>query len=236
MSQEKVIWVVNYNQLADFLQQATAVNATAVAIRTDNDLRRAIPAAHQAGLKVYGWRWPSSLHDPAMNEAAKVKALFDQGLDGYFADPEMSDQDNINWDKNGLADLADAFCSAIAGAAQGKPFGVTSHYLAKRAEPRLPWAAFFKYATVLLPQAYWRSTEGVIGHGIPADNYAVSIAAWTAAGGDSAKIVPMAGELGVSTAAEITQYVKAAAQAPALHFYAYGPKIRADVWAAVANA
>ena len=108
MSQEKVIWVVNYNQLADFLRQATAVNATAVAIRTDNDLRKAIPAAHQAGLKVYGWRWPSSMHDPAMNEAAKVKALFDQGLDGYFVDPEMSDQDSINWDKNGLAALADA--------------------------------------------------------------------------------------------------------------------------------
>lgn len=236
MSQEKVIWVVNYNRLEDFLDRCTAVGATAVAIRTDNDLRKAIPIAHQAGLKVYGWRWPAALHDPAMNEAAKVKALFGQGLDGYFADPEMSAQDSINWDKNGLAGLADAFCAAISGAAGGKPFGVTSHYLAKRAQPRLPWASFFKYATVLLPQAYWRSTEGVIGHGIPADNYAVAIAAWTAAGGDPAKIVPMAGELGVATAAEVAQYAKAARQAPALHFYAYGPEVRAEVWAAVAKA
>ncbi|MGO4700583.1 hypothetical protein [Dyella sp. 2RAB6] len=236
MSQEKVIWVVNYNRLEDFLQQCVAVGATSVAIRTDNDLRKAIPIAHQAQLKVYGWRWPSSLHDPAMNEAAKVKALFDQGLDGYFVDPEMSEQDNIDWDRNGLADLAEEFCSTIARAANGKPFGVTSHYLARRAEPKLPWASFFKYATVLLPQAYWRSTEGVIGHGIPADNYAVAIAAWTAAGGDPARIVPMAGELGVSTAAEIAQYVKAAGTAAALHFYAYEPKIRADVWAAVAKA
>lgn len=236
MSQEKVIWVVNYNRLEDFFSQCTAVGATSVAIRTDNDLRKAIPVAHQIGLKVYGWRWPSSLHDPAMNEAVKVKALLDQGLDGYFVDPEMSQQDNIDWNKNGLMDLAEAFCSAVSTAANGRPFGVTSHYLAKRVEPRLPWASFFKYATVLLPQAYWRSTEGVIGHGIPADNYEVAIAAWTAAGGDPARIVPMAGELGVSTATEIEQYAKAASQAPALHFYAYQPKVRADVWAAVAKA
>lgn len=236
MSQEKVIWVVNYNRVEDFIRQCVAVGATSVAIRTDNDLRKAIPLGHQANLKVYGWRWPSSLHDPAMNEAAKVKALFDQGLDGYFVDPEMSQQASINWDQSGLAGLAEAFCSTISAAAHGRPFGVTSHYLAKRVEPNLPWASFFKYATVLLPQAYWRSTEGVIGHGIPADNYAVSIAAWTAAGGDPRKIVPMAGELGVSTAAEIAQYVQAAKAAPALHFYAYGPEVRPEVWAAVANA
>src|SRR5882762_3171939 len=50
---EKVLWVVGYNSLAQFIQRAVAANVTAVAVRTsnDNDLPHAITAAHAANLK-----------------------------------------------------------------------------------------------------------------------------------------------------------------------------------------
>jgi hypothetical protein len=236
VAQEKVIWVVNYDNLDSFLDKCEDVGATAVAIRTDNDVRKAIPAAHDKGMKVYGWRWPSAMHDPAMNEAAKAEALFNQGMDGYFVDPEQNNADSINWDKRGLEALATEFCQAVSEAARGKPFGLTSHYLANRVAPKLPWAAFLKYATALLPQAYWRTSEGVVGHGIPADNYQMAIASWKAIGGDENIIVPMAGELAMATAAEIAEYVQAARNAPALHFYTYGSNVKASVWAAVKRA
>src|SRR6266436_1530462 len=35
-SAEKIIWVVDYNSLAQFIQRAVAANATAVAVRTSN--------------------------------------------------------------------------------------------------------------------------------------------------------------------------------------------------------
>lgn len=235
---EKILWAVNYDRLADFLDTAAQVGATGVAIRTDNDVRKAVADGHARGLKVYGWRWPASLHDPAMNEAAKVVDLLGRGLDGYFVDPEPHRKASLNWDRAGLADLAEEFCRTIRQAAPDRPFGTTSHYLAKRVAPRLPWAAFFRYSTVLLPQAYWRSTEGVIGHGDPKDNYTRSIDAWTSAGGNRRQIVPMAGELGVSTAAEITAYASAAATAgvTALHFYTCEASVRDAVWRAVQQA
>ena len=118
MAQEKVIWVVNYDNLDSFLGKCEDVGATAVAIRTDNDLRKAVPAGHDKGMKVYGWRWPSAMHDPAVNEAAKVEALFNQGMDGYFVDPEQNNADSINWDKRGLDALATEFCQAVSEAAR----------------------------------------------------------------------------------------------------------------------
>jgi hypothetical protein len=239
MSKEKVLWVVHYAQLDAFLAKAVDIGASGVAIRTDNhDVAAAIPKFHAKGIKVYGWRWPAAVEASAMDEAARVVALLGKGLDGYYVDPEANKKQALNWDRPGLAGLAEKFCTAITAAAPGKEFGFTSHYLAKKAEPQLPWGAFFNHATVLLPQAYWRSDEGIIGHGIPGDNYAVSIDAWKKAGGDKAKIVPMAGELGSSTANEIKAYAAAAAKAgiDRLHFYAYEESVKDSVWQAVKDA
>lgn len=67
---EKVLWVVNYESLEWFIGRAAYVKASSVAIRTDNDLVKAIPAFHDKGIKVYGWRWPSAKRDAAMREAS----------------------------------------------------------------------------------------------------------------------------------------------------------------------
>src|SRR5262249_31836168 len=86
-------------------QSGVAIGATAVAIRTDNDLLTAIPAFHHKGLKVYGWRWPSAQRDGAMKEADHAASLLSKGLDGYIADPEGAPGKPFDWDRRGLDHL-----------------------------------------------------------------------------------------------------------------------------------
>jgi hypothetical protein len=235
---DKVLWAVGYTNLAAFRDQATKVGATAVAIRTDNDIPAAVAAFHAVDVKVFGWRFPSVQHDKTMYEAQRVAEFFKAGMDGYFADPESDTSAYDNWDQKGLAPLATEFCQAIVAAAAGKPFGVTSHYRAKFVEPNLPWAAFFQFATVLLPQAYWRDENGIIGHGIPGDNYVMAITSWVQAGGAKAKIQPMGGGLLQSKAADIAAYAKAASTAgvDTVHFYTYDETVSNAVWNAIAAA
>jgi hypothetical protein len=235
---DKVLWVVNYNTLNQFLQRAVSAKVTGVAIRTDNNIAEAIPAFHDEGIKVYGWRWPSARRDPAMKEAEKAVGLLAKGLDGYFADPEGEPGKPFNWDQSGLDQLADDFCTAIKSAAGGKPLGITSHYLGKKVFPKLPWASFFSQADVFLPQAYWRVAGGVVHHGIPAENYQMSIQAWIQTGAFPGKIQPMAGELVHVTGAEIGQYAAEAMKenVPVLHFYTDENGIDPAVWNAIAQA
>jgi hypothetical protein len=237
-AQQKILWVVNYHKLEDFLDRAQRVGATGVAIRTDNDVAKAIQPFHDKNIRVYGWRWPSAKRDPAMKEAEGVADLLQQGLDGYFVDPEGAPGKPFDWNQPGLDDLAAEFCSTITGAAANKLFGTTSHYRAKSVFPRLPWATFFRHSDVLLPQSYWRSSDGTIGHGIPADNYRVGLQAWQDAGGDRAKIVPMAGELAQVTDDEIAEHVAEADRQgiSTLHFYTYEDGVDDTVWDAISRA
>jgi hypothetical protein len=235
---KKVLWVVNYDTLKGFVERATSVKATAVAIRTDNDLASAISAFHDKGIEVYGWRWPSAMRDPALKEADKAAGLLAKGLDGYYVDPEGAKGKPYDWDQNGLEKLAADFCKLVRSGAPDKPFGTTSHYRGKKVHGKLPWASFFKYSTVLLPQAYWRFEDGDIGHGIPGDNYRASLDFWESTGAPRNKIVPMGGSLGYVTAAEINAYVKEAKaqKIPSLHFYAAREGVNSSVWNAIANA
>jgi hypothetical protein len=235
---KKVLWVVNYNKLSWFVERATFVKATAVAIRTDNDLEKAIPAFHDKGIQVYGWRWPSAKRDAAMREADKVVGLLAKGLDGYYVDPEGDPGKPYDWEQNGLEKLAEDFCKAITKSDPAKSFGTTSHYRGKRTFGKLPWASFFKYSTVFLPQAYWRFEGGIIGHGIPEDNYRNSINFWAETGAPKDKIVPMAGALPYVTAAEIKAYVKEAKSQgiASLHFYNAAEDVKPGVWNALAAA
>ena len=235
---QKVLWVVNYNSLGQFLQRAQAAKVTAVAIRTDNHVDQALQPFHDAGMQVYGWRWPSAQPDGAMIEAHRAAALLAQGLDGYFVDPEGQPGKPFDWDRPGLQDLATQFCTTIKSAAPGKPLGVTSHYRARQIFPNLPWAAFFAQADILLPQAYWRVAQGPVHHADPVENYRDSIQAWVQAGGTRAKIQPMAGELVHVHGNEVKAYAQEASNqgVATLHFYTDEPGIADEVWGAVAQA
>ncbi|MEJ8849116.1 hypothetical protein [Variovorax rhizosphaerae] len=239
MSRKKILWVVHCDDVNGFLESARQYGATGVAIHADNNVKKAIGVFHAAGMAVYGWRRPSALRDAAMREARQAVDLFAHGLDGYYVGPEGAPgQANWDWDRPGLAELATMFCETVCGAANGRPFGVTSHYRAMAKHPHLPWAAFFEHATVLLPQAWWCGGRGKAGHGNPAEHYALSIKLWEAAGGEHDLIVPMAGQLDKATAAEITAYAAKATSEGVedLHFYADQPSVKPAVRAAVRKA
>jgi hypothetical protein len=235
---DKVLWVVNYDRLEHFVEKSLDIGVSGVAIRTDNNVVRAIPAFHDHGIKVFEWRWPSAKRDPAMREADKVTDLLSRGLDGYIVDPEGARGKPYDWDLDGLDQLADDFCRTITAASAGKPFGTTSHYRGKKVYPRLPWPIFFEHSTILLPQAYWRSDQGTIGSGIPENNYRLALDLWTQTGGDRTKIVPMAGELGQVTSEEIDAYASEAAVRAirTLHFYAFDDEVDDSVWDAIQRA
>lgn len=238
-AQTKILWVVNYNALDDFHQLAVDAGVTAVAIRTDNNLSKAIPKFHAAGLKVYGWRWPSAQSDPAMLQAHRAADLVkNHGMDGYFVDPEGEPGKHYDWNQKGLGSLAQDFCATVKAASPTIRFGVTSHYKAKQIFPNLPWTEFLAAADVLLPQAYWRVAGGNVYKGDPAQNYRLSIKHWTNAGGSAEKIVPMAGEIALTNAQAIKTYAaEAAAQGRnELHFYTSLPGISKAVWSAIAKA
>src|SRR5947209_7715261 len=124
-AQEKVLWVVGYSDLADFRDQAVAVGATAVAIRTDNNVAAAIGPFHDQNIKIYGWRWPSAVRADALREADTAASLLAHGLDGYVVDPEGAPGKPYDWDRPGLDQLADDFCKTVTAGAPGKLFGTT---------------------------------------------------------------------------------------------------------------
>jgi len=245
---EKVLWVVEYPSIDWFVDKAVKVKATAVAIRTSNKtLDDAISVFHSQGIKVYGWRWPLAQRKDTnatrnlgtTEEAARVVRLIDQGLDGYYVDPECDKQADSNcWDKDGLEPLAEEFCKTITGKLAGKPFGTTSHFRGSETFSKLPWKTFFKFSNVFLPQAYWKASFGTIGSGKPDENYRRSLDKWEATGAPRDKIVPMGGELEFSTPAQIKEYAEEAKKqgVASLHFYTATKDVKSEVWDAVAKA
>ncbi len=237
---EKVLWVVKYPDLSWFVNKASYIGATGVAIRTDNDMDAAIAAFQPLGIKVYGWRWPSAEKQRALEEAQKVVNWYTKGLDGYYVDPEGEPGQHYDWNQNGLDSVADEFCKTITSADPSKPFGTTSHYRAKKVFDKLPWDVFFEYSNILLPQAYWRVDVGtpngaVVKNGDPKENYIESIKEWRATGGQSDEIIPMAGELDFSKVADIEHYFEEVINQnkASMHFYAANKNISDKVWDAI---
>jgi hypothetical protein len=58
---KKGLWVTNTSNRARLLAKAQLMDATSVAVRTDNEwLLDSIAEFHAAGIEVYGWRWRSA--------------------------------------------------------------------------------------------------------------------------------------------------------------------------------
>lgn len=234
---DKVLWVVNYPSLEWFIDRAIFIKATAVAIRTDNDMETAISAFHAKGIKVYGWRWPSAQRDRALKEANRVVELLSKGLDGYYVDPEGEKGKHYDWNQPGLDEIAEEFCKKITISSPSKPFGTTSHFRGAKVFTKLPWNVFIKYSNILLPQAYWRVEQGSVSGGNPQKNYLTAIDEWQLLGGSRGLIVPIAGELEHVNVAEIERYAEAAKMqgVSSLHFYTATESVKSDVWKVVAN-
>jgi hypothetical protein len=223
----KTLWIVSMSQAAEarLLKHAQAMGADAVCIRTDNTrLTGAVGRFRQKGIKVYAWRWPavvakpgSKTHYYAVDEANYVvKKLIPAGLDGYIMDPESESGSPANdWNKTSLKPLAQSFCDTIRDGAHdagltGFVFGVTSgcNYATKR--PKMPWAVFAEASDALFPQTYWRWTNSKgkvqnINGGTPDKAIDTGLDSWRQIANGTA-IVPMAGEIDVVTAEEISAY------------------------------
>jgi hypothetical protein len=212
----KVLWIVTLDDVDAFVQQAQAVGATKVAIRTRNtNFDESIPAFHDAGIQVLGWRFPPVVHDKAIAQANHVVELMKTGLDGFIVDPE-GDASNpgINWDQAGLQGLAQEFCDTIRNPFPDKLFGTTSDHRARRTFPKLPFATFIRNSDKVYPQSYWRMQTNhgpkPVGKGHPRPNYEVGLEAWQEAGAELENIIPIAGEIALATPDEINEYATAA--------------------------
>lgn len=239
----KVLWALDIDTKsrgAALFGRAKAAKCTAVCVRSKSEhLPDLIGEAHAAGLEIYAWRWPavdpvrSTTHYHATEEAAFVAdILVPAGLDGYVVDPESDHAgDKNDWNSAAHTQLATDFCQTIRAAAAARGgafrFGTTSGctYPNAGGKPDIPWTAFVAASDVLLPQSYWRmrGERGkliAINGGDPGTAVSRGLRAWKKIAGH-VPVVPMAGELGSITAAEITAYgaVLTASGIDELHFY-----------------
>jgi hypothetical protein len=69
----------------------------------------------------------------------------------------------------------------------------------------------------------------------PKENYIESLNKWTATGGQTDQIIPMAGELGSSTAADIEHYFEEVVNQnrTIVHFYDANKNVTDEVWDAI---
>jgi hypothetical protein len=256
----KFLWVVSIGALtpATILRHARASGVQAVCLRTSNlDLPATIATFHEAGLRVYGWRWPSVVrtqrspsHYFALDEAHFVaQTLIPAGLDGYIVDPESDHPGDVDdWNHEALAPLAREFCRIIRNAAAETDhadfrFGITSgvNFPTMGGKPHIPWSEFIDASDVVYPQAYWRwrrphdaKVENLHG-GKPASAVALGHGVWSNVA-TGKPIVPIAGELDVITPHEIAVYGDACLKTGSeLHFYADTTSVPAANYRAIAN-
>jgi hypothetical protein len=256
----KFLWVVSTGTLTPkmILQHARASKVQAICLRTSNrDMPAMIAKFHEAGLRVYGWRWPavvrmqrSPSHYFALDEAHFVaQTLLPAGLDGYIVDPESDNPGDVDdWNHEALAPLAREFCRIIkTGAADAGHadfrFGITSgvNFPTTGGKPHIPWTEFIEASDVVYPQSYWRwrrphdaKVENLHG-GKPGKAVALGHGVWSNVA-TGKPIVPIAGELDVITPHEIAAYGAACLKTGSeLHFYADTPSVPAANYRAIAN-
>ncbi len=263
MLKTKALWVEDLDtpaEQAEMLQQAAAIGANMLCVRTNSALLHGlIPTLKGQGFKVYGWRYPqtentggnSSPNPPnnsyAPNEAAYVaNTLIPAGLDGYIMDIESDDNktaphpwlDCDRTDRN-LTQLATDYANTLksAGANCGRSFvlGLTSHANAFNIYPGTPWKPFIDVSDVLMPQAYWRFDDGncvTENGGTPTSAISISYADYSQW---RVPILPIGGEMKCSTGAEMTSFgqliaVKGITEG---HFYTSTDNIPQEVFAAI---
>jgi hypothetical protein len=231
----KILWIVTGEQ-NDLLAHAKRIEASAVAIRTDNHwLRGSIAVFHAAGIKVYGWRWPGvrPTDDPpnyyAPDQANYVaNVLIPAGLDGYIADIESdgSAAPNRDWNNRSLAPVADKFSSVIKNAGRARNpnflFGVTSGFDFPTAYPHIPWDSFLAYCDAVYPQVYWRGDGGaVLAGGTAQSAYTRSWASWKTLELGAIPIVPIIGQIANITPQSIGDFgtIMKQNQMNEVHFY-----------------
>jgi len=104
---KKYLWVVDLSDITGTLARVQRAKVDGVLVRTDNNnFHDSIPAFHDAGIEIQGWRFPPTNVNLAIGQAEHVAELVELGLDGFVANPAGDSRVLFNWDRTGLADLA----------------------------------------------------------------------------------------------------------------------------------
>jgi len=106
-----------------------------------------VAALKAVGVRVWGWQYiygnnPTGEADIA---TARIKEL---GLDGYIVDAEME------FKKAGWGARAETYLSRLKANNQDVTIAFSS-YRYPHYHPEFPWAVFFKYCDINMPQVYW---------------------------------------------------------------------------------
>lgn len=219
----KILWVIETDNLDDFVGKAKYIGADTVCIRTTNDfLLDSIPKIQDNGLKVFGWRWPAAKlpsasskakHWFADDEANFVVGLISKGLDGYVVDPESDNNGGADdWDSAEYAPVAARFCEKIKTCGKAKDlkfhFGLTSGCSHPTNNPNIPWFEFTQRAEAVYPQLYWSPDYVTAGRTTPEDAYRIGMASWKSITPAGMKIRPIMGEITNNKPDEIDRFGK----------------------------
>lgn len=114
-----------------------------------------VPAVVQAlrgvGIQVWGWQYVYGAN-PAGEEAVATQRIRELGLDKYIVDAE------VEFKQPGYASRAETYLSRLKANNPGVTIAFTSfrfpHY-----HMEFPWATFFKYCDINIPQVYWEKAH-----------------------------------------------------------------------------
>jgi hypothetical protein len=238
----KVLWAVD-SDLKLVVNAANYIRAQAICIRTSNKyLKQSMSSIKRQGIDVYGWRWPGviqidpsedRIHIYAMNEAAYVHTLIDEGLDGYIADPECDNVKDSNcW--NNQKPLAAKFCDAIKLYGRSKNskffFGTTSGGEYPTYFNQIPWSEFISHSDVAFPQCYWIGDHGPQHGGTPEAAYDKCVGSWKRIVPATMPITPIIGQVLKVKAVDIANFQKIIDlhQLAEVHFYTFEEGISQD--------
>ena len=106
-----------------------------------------IAALKAVGIRVWGWQYVYG-NDPAGEERIATSRIKEFGLDGFIVDAEME------FKKAGWGARAETYLSRLK-ANNPKVTIAFSSYRWPHYHPEFPWAVFFKYCDINMPQVYW---------------------------------------------------------------------------------
>lgn len=106
-----------------------------------------VQALKAVGIKVWGWQYVYG-NDPAGEERIATARIKELGLDAFIVDAESE------FKKAGWAARAETYLSKLKANNTNCTIAFSSfrfpHY-----HPEFPWAVFFKYCDINMPQVYW---------------------------------------------------------------------------------
>jgi hypothetical protein len=106
-----------------------------------------VQALKAVGIRVWGWQYVYG-NNPAGEELIASARIKELGLDGYIVDAE------VEFKKAGWGARAETYLSRLKANNPNVTIAFSS-YRWPHYHPEFPWAVFYKYCDINMPQVYW---------------------------------------------------------------------------------